>query len=97
MDWQKAKRERQKKRTIVFMLIVWFVVTAVFLAVRISQSNEAMPIFNEGGDAEWINAPAQPDAPLTAKENLVKEMDERGNRFLNGPFETPTDDGDYIP
>lgn len=97
MDWQKAKRERKRKSIFLFMLSLWLVTTVVFLAVRIARPDKAVLIYNDGGEAEWINVQAQPDAPLTAKEKLVKEMDEIGNRFLNGEVETPTDEGFYIP
>ncbi len=97
MDWQIERRNRRRGTTFVILLIIWVVGMAVFMAVRILRPDEAVPIYYEDVDAEWLNAPAQPDAPLTAKEKMVREMDERNSRFLNGTNEAPTDDGDYIP
>ena len=97
MDWQIERRNRRRGTIFVILLIIWVVGMAVFMAVRILRPDEAVPIYYEDGDAEWINAPAQSDAPMTAKEKMVREMDERNSRFMNGLSETPTDDGDYIP
>lgn len=97
MEWQIEKRNRKRRTTFVILLIIWVVGMAVFMAVRILRPDEAVPIYYEDGDAEWINAPAQSDAPMTAKEKMVREMDERNSRFLNGTSEAPTYDGDYIP
>lgn len=97
MDWQIERRNRRRGTTFVILLIIWVVGMAVFMAVRILRPDEAVPIYYEDVDAEWINAPAQSDAPMTAKEKMVREMDERNSHFMNGPSKTPTDDGDYIP
>lgn len=95
MEWLKAKRERKKKTTLIIILFLWFVGSVILLIDRIVHPYEAS-IYYEDVDTEWFDA-STPEVPMTAKEKLIKEMDERGNQFLNGQEETSENDDVYIP
>ena len=79
------------------MLVLWAVGIIAFVAVGLSDPDEGRPFYYETGEDEWINAPEPSEAPMTAREKLIKEMDERGSRFMNGQTDTPIDCDDYIP
>ena len=100
MEPYQSKEEKRRQRwKIAFItgLIIWAISIMAFLATELSHPSDSYSIYDEGGGTEWINAPAPSDAPMTERENLIRDLDKRETQFLQGQAETPAEEDDYIP
>lgn len=97
MNIKGIKRKGKLRWVFFFGLTLWVIWLVAFFVYRLSHLDDYDYYNYVEGEVDWINAPDQSDAPLTEREKLLRNVEEREAQFLQYQEETPEEEDEYIP